>query len=76
MARSITLHQRPNTLAQTQLSISVFACNSAADHTSDIALCLLSHPLAHLGHMYESDASQKDLTFSSALSLQFFSGSR
>jgi hypothetical protein len=26
MARSVTLHQRPNTLAQTLLSISLFAC--------------------------------------------------
>ena len=33
MARSLGLHQRPNTLAQTKPSSRFSACNSAADHT-------------------------------------------
>jgi hypothetical protein len=32
MVRSHLLQQRPNTLAQTRLSSSLFACNSAADN--------------------------------------------
>ena len=33
MARSLVLHRRPNTFAQTNLSVSFFACDTAADHT-------------------------------------------
>jgi hypothetical protein len=33
MARSFVLQQRPYTLAQTNLSVSFFACDTAADHT-------------------------------------------
>uniref|UniRef100_E6PY46 Uncharacterized protein n=1 Tax=mine drainage metagenome TaxID=410659 RepID=E6PY46_9ZZZZ len=33
MARRNSLHQRPNTFAQTNLPISLFACGTAADHT-------------------------------------------
>ena len=33
LARSDQLQQRPNTFAQTNLSISLFACDKAADHT-------------------------------------------
>jgi hypothetical protein len=33
MARSLGLHLRPNTLAQTKPSSLFSACNSAADHT-------------------------------------------
>ncbi len=32
------LQQRPNTFAQTNLSLSFFACDKAADHTFRIAL--------------------------------------
>ena len=33
MARSFVLQQRPYTFAQTNLSVSFFACDTAADHT-------------------------------------------
>jgi hypothetical protein len=36
MARSLGLHSRPNTLAQTNCHSSFYACNSAADHTSPV----------------------------------------
>ena len=37
MARSSALQQRPNTFAQTNLSLSFFACDKAADHTFRVA---------------------------------------
>jgi hypothetical protein len=37
MARSQRLQSRPNTLAQTNCHRSLFACNSAADHTSPVS---------------------------------------
>src|SRR2546421_8544746 len=37
MARSDQLQQRPNTFAHTNLSLSLFACDKAADHTFRVA---------------------------------------
>jgi hypothetical protein len=45
MARSLVLQRRPNTFAQTILSLSFFACDKAADHTFRFARHPSSWPI-------------------------------
>ena len=48
LARSDQLQQRPNTFAQTNLSISLFACDKAADHTFRVAQSRDYHVIARI----------------------------
>src|SRR5579864_310773 len=56
LARSDQLQQRPNTFAQTNLSISLFACDKAADHTFRVARDPSTKAAANFGPTSPLDA--------------------